>query len=180
MRTKRVPINISKIEKYYRIDEDGAVFSLIKGRYLKPSRNGADYLQVFLKMYLGGVWLRLHRLVYFKYVKECPDHLEVAHKDGNKNNCHWKNLEAVSHGRNCRDSYRLHHRVHPIGMTHPHSWETKQIMAEKKKKAIVDNDKVRYKSIEEAAKQNGVNRRSVARSLYDNRMLRCGKQFYFC
>jgi hypothetical protein len=174
MKTQRVKINIKEIEKNYRIDEDGAVWSKIKNRYLKPTANTAGYLQVFLQFdgNSKGHWHRLHRLSYFKYVGECPDHLEVAHIDGNKWNCHWSNLEAVSHGRNVLSAYREHNRVHPPGNTQPKSWEAKRIMAERHHKPVVDSRGKRYKSIGHAAEEWGLNRKTIQRSLYGMGMIK--------
>lgn len=179
MKRKRLPIDIKKIEKHYRIEEDGAVFSLTKGRYLKPTPNSANYLMVYLHLYLPH-WFTIHRLVYFKYVGVCPDHLEVGHVDGNKWNCHFSNLEAVSHGRNCLDSYRLHNRKAPIGNTHPPSIETKRLMALRKNKPVVSSDGVEYISIAEAAKVLGISRKTVERSIGSGGMVkRSGVSFRF-
>jgi hypothetical protein len=175
----RLPINIGEIEKHYRIEEDGAVFSLSRNRYLKPTANTCGYYYVYLGKYMPH-WFAVHRLVYFKYIGVCPDNLEVAHKDGVKGNCHWGNLEAITHGRNCLDSYRKHNRVHPPGNHNSPSWETKQLMALKKNKPIRDSLGVEYKSIEEATERNGTYRRAIYRSLINGKVINSlGKSFEY-
>lgn len=57
----------------------------------------------------------VHRLVAITFVGECPDEMEVNHKDGNKSNNHYSNLEYLSHRDNCQHSFDVLGRKAPRG-----------------------------------------------------------------
>jgi len=154
----RLPINITEIEKYYRIEEDGAVFSLVKDRYLRAVPNSAGYLHVCLHLYMKNKFFSVHRLVSAKYNGECPPNKEACHDDGNKQNNHYTNIIYRTHSENVLQSYSEHGRKAWMvgGHRSPHSFETKQLMAQKKNKPVLcicDGVEIIYPSIDIASKE---------------------------
>ena len=166
---KRLPIDIPAIEQFYRIEEDGAVFSLAKQRYLKAVPNSAGYLHVCLHLYMSQKWFLVHRLVAAKYNGECSPDKEACHNDGNKWNCHYTNIIYKSHGDNVTQSYHEHGRVFTyVPRTAPLSFQSKQLMAQAKNKPVIATQgiyKVTYPSIEIAAKELFSYRKKIYRCI---------------
>lgn len=83
--------------KFYTVDdyiitENGEVINKHNNRPVKPQKNNKGYLRVSI----GKKLVFVHRLVALQYVPN-PDNLpQVNHKDGNKLNNNYKNLEWVS------------------------------------------------------------------------------------
>lgn len=128
-------INIPEIEKYYIITEDGNVFSKIKNRYLKPNFNSSGYIIYYLKYANSPGWYLAHRLVAAKYIQTANQNCEINHKDRNKSNNHYSNLEYVTHSQNILKSFREQGRV----QTHSnfkHTPEIRKKMSEAKKKKV--------------------------------------------
>jgi hypothetical protein len=81
---------------YYKVTEAGEIHSVRGGRLLKKSLkpNGYEYIELNVR---GEVsYKRVHRLVAEAF---CPNELGkpfVNHKDGNKSNNHYTNLEWVT------------------------------------------------------------------------------------
>lgn len=98
---------IPDAEGYY-VSESGKVYSTRKGEFklLKSSLDSrGNYLLVSIK--IDGIYKSalLHRLVAKAFVPN-PDNLpEVNHKDKNKQNCHYTNLEWCTRKENLNDSY---------------------------------------------------------------------------
>lgn len=78
-----------------------------KGKLLKPYKAG-NYLGIRLAM--GDKNLYIHRLVAQAFVNGDKS-LCVNHKDGNKHNNHYENLEWVTHSQNMK------HSTHVLGKT---------------------------------------------------------------
>jgi hypothetical protein len=155
---QRVKLDMGCIETHYRIEEDGAVWSYRLGRYLCPTHSGGyyDYYYVCLKD-AGMTWVSVHKLVASKYIGVCPDGCEISHKDGNKWDNHWINLEYITHRENVVKSYREHGRV-AIGNHKSPSWETKRLMAAAKKKMVVADTGEVWDSLTECAGALGYSR----------------------
>ena len=98
---------IPDAEGYY-VSESGKVYSTRKGEFklLKSSLDSrGNYLLVSIT--IDGIRKRalLHRLVAKAFVSN-PDNLpEVNHKDKNKQNCYYTNLEWCTRKENLNDSY---------------------------------------------------------------------------
>lgn len=84
-------MNCCKIAHHemYILYEDGRVYSEKLGIFLKPRLNPNGYLIVNL----DRQQLSLHRLVCKHFVPNPYDYEQVNHKDGNKQNNHFSNLE---------------------------------------------------------------------------------------
>ena len=140
-------IDIPRIEKYFRIDEDGAIWSRRRQKYLKPTFNTAGYLYVAIPIpdetnvnrYESVRSYAVHRLVATKYIGQCPEEKETSHKDGNKTNNYWINLEYITHAENILKSYREHGRIGKDWNDYPRkpfSDATKELMSNLKKKQV--------------------------------------------
>lgn len=76
----------------YTITENGEVINNKSKRVLKAQKNGKGYLRVSISRRLEFV----HRLVANQYVPNPENKPQVNHKDGNKLNNHYTNLEWVT------------------------------------------------------------------------------------
>lgn len=178
-RLKMKVIDLAEIEKHYRIEEDGAIWSYRRNRYLKPFRNSVGYYYVYVAVADIGV-MAVHRLVAAKYIGQCPPGLETSHMDGDQTNNHWSNLEYISHAENVKKSYREHGRRITYGMKgHCHSWETKQVMALKKEKPVMSDDGRMWDSIQKCADDLGVDRKIIYRGIKEERKVK-GMRMSFC
>jgi len=114
-------MNIKEIPGYegiYSITNDGRVYAHPKtgsgahlGKWLKPwlsfsrKRNKNTYLMVSLCMNNTKLKSLIHRLVAQAFVPN-PNNLKIVnHKDGNKLNNHYLNLEWSTHGKNIKHAY---------------------------------------------------------------------------
>ena len=97
---------ISSFEGFYTIYENGKIFSVRRGIYLKsrPNRNG--YHVVCL--YANGLkkWVTVHGLVAKTFLGPRPLNFTVNHKNGNKDDNSLSNLEYVSLSDNIKHAYR--------------------------------------------------------------------------
>ena len=167
-------IDILAIEKNYRIEEDGAVWSCRKNKYIKPIYNTAGYLYVSIT--IGNEHYKMiavHRLVATKYIGQCPPKLETSHKDGSRTNNHYTNLEYLTHQQNILKSYKEHGR---IGVANhyprmPFSDVTKALMSDAKKKRVRHTHngiETIYNSIDDASRSLNTYRKKVYRCIYSN------------
>ena len=153
----RKKLNIQEIGKYYEIGQDGRIWSNIRHRWMKPIQNNCHYIHVYItKGVEAPLWVFIHTLVALKYIGEPPtDKHEINHKDNNRANNHYTNLEWVTKSenhllayKNGKDHYWLNkHRPSP-------SIETLMLMANAKKKKVLytsESQRIVYDSIEEAA-----------------------------
>ena len=89
---------MKKHPKYdkYLISEDGKVFSLHVGQYKTLRINTCGYVITALRIGKKDYSKRVHRLVAETYIPNPENKPEVNHKDGNKLNNHYTNLEWCS------------------------------------------------------------------------------------
>ncbi|ATN93544.1 hypothetical protein [Pseudoalteromonas phage J2-1_QLiu-2017] len=109
--------DVKDYEDLFAITEDGQLFSKRSGKFLKQTKLKSGYMSVATK--IGGrqgqnVCFRIHRLVAEAYceppskelVEECKKlHYKVVpvnHKDGDKTNNHYTNLEYCSYSDNLK------------------------------------------------------------------------------
>lgn len=91
----------------YVVTKEGEVENLITGRKLKLHLRG-DYLSIKLYNGNGNATRKyVHQLVATQYVPGYEKGLIVNHKDGNKLNNHYSNLEWVSLKENCLHRNRV-------------------------------------------------------------------------
>ena len=102
-------------ENAYIISEYGDIYSLLTNTLMKPERiptsKGTIYDRVNLRNTTGGsTKVSVHRLVALYFLPENDDPYNktiVDHKDGNKRNNHYSNLEWVTSSENAIRSYKL-------------------------------------------------------------------------
>lgn len=170
---KAVEFHFDIIEKFYRIEEDGKIWSYFKERYKGTFLNGCNYVYVSLSRGLYGV-IGVHRLVARKYIGVCPEGKEVSHKDGNKMNNHWTNLEYLTHAENIAKSFREHGRInHWTGKKRePFSEDTKKKMALAKNKPVVANTGEIWGSIDDCATALDTYRKAIYNAIRHKRKLK--------
>ena len=93
----------------YLVTEDGQVFCMRyknrdEWRQLKP-RIGHQRCGGYYLVAINGRVAFVHRLVAECFCEKPPGKVEVNHKDGNKLNNHYANLEWVTHLENVRHAY---------------------------------------------------------------------------
>ena len=179
--TMRNKLNIQEIEQFYTIVQDGMIWSKIKNRWLKPLQNNCYYIHVYLtKGVIKPLWVFTHTLVALKYIGDPPtDKHEIDHKDNNRANNHYTNLEWVTKSenhlrayKNGKDHYWLNkHRPSP-------GVETKMLMANAKNKRIsyiFQGQRIEYISINEAASQLNTYRKKIYNCIKDDKPFKGGR-----
>lgn len=89
--------NIIQDYPNYIIYSDGRIWSNSSKKFLQPSKNSNDYLQVSLWKNGERKTLLVHRLVALAFIPNPNNLPEVNHKDENKENNDISNLEWVIH-----------------------------------------------------------------------------------
>ena len=169
-------INLPGYEGLYLIYEDGNVFSMRKNRLLKQHINNRiyQYRHVFLVPHNGkGHWHYTHVMVATHFIGKKPEGCEVNHKDLDRSNNHYKNLEWITHAKNMQHARQNSNWLsgRKPGFTVPDS--VKEKMAAKKRKKVLlikDNERIIYDSIEEFCTTQNTYRR-----LYNNYVNSCKK-----
>lgn len=146
-----------KIEGFdYYISENGDIFNL-KGHKICQWIDNVGYKQVKLFKDAKKYYKRVHRLVYQYFVGDIPDGMQINHKDGNKKNNHFSNLELATNSENTKHGYDngLYHSKH------------RQIQVE-----VYTKDWVYIKtceSIRQTAAEFNVNRKTLSAILFDGK-----------
>lgn len=163
-------MDLKDIEKYYRIDPDGGVYSLRKKRHLKGSINNCGYPFICITTDKGSKWRFTHVLVALKYLGNRPEGHDVDHIDGDKTNNEWRNLQYITHSANIQKTYDGGRVSHWKGKKKkgPLSEGTRGKMAAKKHRPLMCRG-VRYESVEHFCRVNGVNRRMFNRHYNKNK-----------
>ena len=89
----------------YAVTDDGRVFNIITGNELKQHPNRKGYMMVKLDNEKG---MQVHRLVAFAFVRNTDllSYSQVNHKDGNKSNNRFRNLEWTDNSENQLHAHR--------------------------------------------------------------------------
>jgi hypothetical protein len=103
-------------ESYYLVSECGDIYSKFSDTILKPQINKGGYLQ--LTLYISNIRAnhRVHRVVGRVFLGE-NEELQINHKDGNKLNNHFTNLEYVTSKEN--HEHAIDNGLMPIGSKKP-------------------------------------------------------------
>jgi len=181
---------IKGFEGYYRIYENGDIYSIRKKRMLKPRLNNTIYKKyAYLYVALSGTVVTtslttgVHRIIAHHFIKPILNEhfyidgskLEVNHKDGNKLNNHKNNLELVTHQQNM-----IHARQNKpnwsIGVNKgsKRSKASRDKMAKKKHKKVLlfnDNQHIIYGSIAELCEAQKISRRQFNRWYASNKSI---------
>lgn len=101
----------------YLVTENGEVYNEITKKFRKPYVGTSGYKQIDLIMNNTRVKLIIHRIVAEVYCLDFDIKLHVNHKDGNKLNNHYSNLEWVTRSKNTQHAYDIGLMKGPIGHT---------------------------------------------------------------
>ena len=80
----------------YAASPDGKIYSFNTNRFLKQSTKPSGYKQVSLSKHNIVKSIMVHRIIASLFCEKRPGCNQVNHKDGNKGNNHYKNLEWVT------------------------------------------------------------------------------------
>jgi hypothetical protein len=70
------------------------------GKPVKIHTNRDGYSYVVLSANSKQIWIYVHTLVAYAFIGPCPEGKEVNHKDLDKENNYYKNLEYLTHQEN--------------------------------------------------------------------------------
>ena len=104
-------------EGLYEVSSTGKVWSIRRGRVLRPRKKSDGHLKVGLWKAGKGKDKYVHRLVLEAFVAPCPEGMECLHIDGNPENNRVDNLRWGTRGENMLDRVR-HGRHHNANKTH--------------------------------------------------------------
>ena len=146
----------NQVTSYY-ISEDGKCYNKKTDRYLKGQYSNSGYLNYNLSVFPDKKKrLYAHRLVakyYLNNGEDIPQNLEVNHKDGDKNNNSYLNLELISHKDNI-----LHAVKYDL-------IESKKVYCFDKNLKLLKE----YKGISEVVSETGYNRSIIIQELLSDK-----------
>lgn len=171
---KEIWKDIKGYEGYYKVSNLGRVCStdrhvncrdnnirLIKGKILKglPDKRGG-YLCVMLCKGCKKKCCKIHRLVAIHFCDGYNKSLVINHKDGNRTNNTYTNLEFCTQKENVRHAANVLHKTWggPIGSEHPKSKRIAQY-------TLDGNFVTAYGCIREMARETGFDSSGVCKAL---------------
>lgn len=89
----------------YKISEFGEVVSLFTGKLLTQAITKDGYFKVDLTLDIGRKKFSVHRMVALLFLDNYTEDLEVNHKDADKSNNHYTNLEMCTHAENIKHAW---------------------------------------------------------------------------
>lgn len=111
---KEIWLPVKGYELLYEISNHGNIRRILyKGKQvqkkLKPKVTKKGYLNVALRDYLAGTrkWFLMHRLVGIAFIPNFENKSDINHKDGNKRNNYFENLEWVTRKENIRHAWDM-------------------------------------------------------------------------
>lgn len=105
----------------YIVFENGDIFSNYCNRFLKPDITKHGYKQVTLYINNKPFRIKVHRLVALLWLgKEPKDKPTVNHKDGNKLNNHYTNLEYASYYEN--NKHARDNNLNNVSLSNKNRW----------------------------------------------------------
>lgn len=116
----------------YQVSQSGDIYSKRSGRILKHKSNGV-YKNISLHKNSKGYYRYIHRLVAEAFCENPHSKPMVNHKDGNKLNNHFSNLEWVTKGENQAHAFRT-------GLRIPSEAQRQAVINENKRRALVKRD----------------------------------------
>ena len=149
--------SIEGYDKYY-ISDEGKVYSdkYNERRELIPREAGNGYLYVNLCKNGKYKSVRIHRLVAKHFLEDYEEGLQVNHKDGNKLNNNFSNLEMVTQTENMK--HAVQHGLH-VSLSGEKHWCAK--LTEEQVKEIRSKYVPKVYTQEMLAKEYGVSRSDI-------------------
>ena len=171
-------LRIYGYEGCYLIYENGSIYSLRKSRFIRPSVNIPGYYMVYLTKKEGGKGksFTIGSLVLSHFVERKPSKKhECHHKDFNKSNNHYNNLEWCTHAENIlRSRQEGYWKKSYVWLGKSRSEETRAKMAMAKQKpikAISNIETLRFNSIAELLEHFNIYRKKFERIMRSNKTL---------
>lgn len=93
-------VDIKGYEGLYQVSKEGKVYSIKSGRYLTGSVDMDGYGSVGLRKNGRTKRVKTHRLVASTFIPNPENKPQVNHKDEDKNNNHYSNLEWSTQSEN--------------------------------------------------------------------------------
>jgi hypothetical protein len=141
----------------YLISSCGKVYSHKHKKFLKPQLKRNGYLGVILCKGSKTKHFMVHRLVAKAFCELSNGATEVNHKDGDKKNNHFTNLEWVTSSENRKHALWILGNI-PFGDKNKRSKRVAQVCIESNKTVAV------FPSTWEAARKTGLHQTSIARA----------------
>ena len=138
-------------EGYYQISNFGNVKNVQTNKILIGDTNNVGYKRVILYKPIKKRFF-IHRLVAIYFCDGYKENLVVNHKDGNKQNNHFNNLEWVTHSENDLHAFKMNLRN-----AHPSKFKYSILAYDKNTKLLVKE----YKNIQECCNDLQVARSNV-------------------
>jgi len=91
----------------YSVTRLGQVWSHNRNLWLRPGKSGKGYFQVVLHKDGKPHAKFVHRLVGLAYIENPDNKPDINHKDGNRLNNHFTNLEWVTKSENTQHAYDM-------------------------------------------------------------------------
>ena len=88
----------------YKISDSGDVVSIKTGKLMSQQLSSDGYPVVSLTG-IGRTTYRVHRLVAYSFVDKVEGKYEINHKDGDKTNNHYTNLEWCNRSENMKHAW---------------------------------------------------------------------------
>lgn len=120
--------NVKSHDRYSYSHTSRIGLALRKGKMLKPSKTYDGYLSVCLQVHTVKKTKLVHRLVAGRFVENADNKPSINHKDCNKRNNHFKNLEWCTAKEN--SAHALKNGRCPSGENHPGAKVTKADVVE--------------------------------------------------
>lgn len=108
----------------YDVYDDGRVFSHYSNKFLKGEKTVHGYIQYSLYLDNGKILkIRKHQLVANLFLEkpESDEKLIVNHKDGNKNNCSYTNLEWTTYYGN--NKHARDNKLNDVSKSNSERWK---------------------------------------------------------
>lgn len=90
----------------YGINRNGDIFSYISNKTIKPSLHRDGYLQVYLCKNGIRKNIKIHRLVAQTFVPNTSNKPQVNHKNGNKKDNYFENIEWCTSSENIKHAFK--------------------------------------------------------------------------
>jgi len=97
--------NLGRVKSLERFVKKKFGERIVVKKIIKQSEDGAGYYQVVIYRNNSKKTFRVHRLVADAFIENHDNKRCVNHKDGNKKNNFWKNLEWATHKENSQHAW---------------------------------------------------------------------------
>ena len=161
---------LSLFDNQYGITEDGKVWSVRRGRFLKPIKTRAGYLRVCLCVDGRRKYISIHRLVAQAFIPNPENKPTVNHINEDKTDNRAENLEWATHHEQNVHGTRIERAVRNTDwkkrsekmnykeIASKHDYENINVAQMKAVRQMsLDGEEIRiYRSIGEAAREMGI------------------------